>query len=322
MTTLDDRINQTATAIRQGDLVAADAMLAELAADAGSDPRVLRLRADRAAARGQWREALDLLARAVERRAVATGTTRPSAPEQVLFGLGGPVNQRLQVGYHIKALEWLLTPRNMLFMDNMLLLVRAAAFLEDESLQAVTRKYATSDVDRSIIWRTHTLLWAARHCLGLPGDFVECGTHLGYSALCINDYLGLAGQGRHFWLYDLFDGSAYGGTPAADDPLAFVQGRFAGQSHVHIVKGPVPHSLIGNSPDRIAFLHIDMNNVEAEMGALNALFDRVTPGGMIILDDYGYAFFKDQQVAEKRFFDDRNLPVLELPTGQALIIKG
>ena len=39
--------------------------------------------------------------------------------------------------------------------------------------------------------------------------------------------------------------------------------------------------LTDNAPSRIAFLHIDMNNVKAEIGALDALFDRVEPGAPI-----------------------------------------
>jgi hypothetical protein len=41
---------------------------------------------------------------------------------------------------------------------------------------------------------------------------------------------------------------------------------------------------------RIAYLHIDMNQAPAEVAALDALFDRVVPSGIVILDDYEWSF--------------------------------
>lgn len=56
----------------------------------------------------------------------------------------------------------------------------------------------------SIVWRTHTLCWAAESCLGISGDYVECGSYRGYSMAVMLRYLdGL--PGRQCWPYDLFD---------------------------------------------------------------------------------------------------------------------
>tara|TARA_R110000787_G_scaffold107589_9_gene215612 strand:+ start:212 stop:463 length:252 start_codon:yes stop_codon:yes gene_type:complete len=83
----------------------------------------------------------------------------------------------------------------------------------------------------------------------------------------------------------------------------------------------VPDILEGNTPGRIAFLHIDMNNAVAEIAALEALFDRVSPGGSIVLDDYGWLDYIRQKQAHDAFFAARGYQVLELPTGQGLVIK-
>ena len=64
-----------------------------------------------------------------------------------------------------------------------------------------------------------------------------------------------------------------------------------------------------------------MNNVTAEIAALEALFDKVSPGGIIILDDYGWIGYVDQQRAERAWFAERGYAVLEMPTGQGLVIK-
>ena len=43
-------------------------------------------------------------------------------------------------------------------------------------------------------------------------------------------------------------------------------------------------------------------------------------GGIIILDDYGWMAYEDQMTKEKKFFNDKNLKVLELPTGQGMVL--
>jgi len=71
----------------------------------------------------------------------------------------------------------------------------------------------------------------------------------------------------------------------------------------------------------IAFLHIDMNSVQAEMYALEHLFDKVTPGGFIVFDDFGWTTNVNQMKAELTFMNERGHQVLELPTGQGVVIK-
>jgi hypothetical protein len=51
------------------------------------------------------------------------------------------------------------------------------------------------------------------------------------------------------------------------------------------------------------------------------LFDRVVPGGVIVFDDYGWKLFEKQKEAEDIFMKARGYEILELPTGQGLVIK-
>jgi O-methyltransferase len=99
------------------------------------------------------------------------------------------------------------------------------------------------------------------------------------------------------------------------------QQRFGDLPNVRVIRGPVPAVLEAQSPDRIAFLHIDMNNARAEIGALDTLFDRVSPGGIVVLDDFGYQGYVDQRDAERAWFAARGYDVIELPTSQGLVVK-
>lgn len=68
-------------------------------------------------------------------------------------------------------------------------------------------------------------------------------------------------------------------------------------------------------------MHIDLNQAPAEIATLDALFDRVVPGGMIILDDYEMFFYRAQKFAEDDWFGRRGYKVFPLPTSQGFVIK-
>ena len=128
---------------------------------------------------------------------------------------------------------------------------------------------------------------------------------------------------KEFYLYDIFD------LPPNSQPFPKhsaslhqeVVYRFQGNKNVKIIKGILPESLKDNCPKKIAFVHIDLNNTLAEIGVLKFIFDRIVSGGIIILDDFGWSAYSEQQQKEKDFFQKRNLKVMELPTGQGIVLK-
>jgi O-methyltransferase len=83
----------------------------------------------------------------------------------------------------------------------------------------------------------------------------------------------------------------------------------------------LPEALDRTMPTKIGFLHIDLNSPRAEIAVLERLFDRVVPGGVVIFDDYGWQMFHKQKEAEDEFMRRRGHEILELPTGQGLVIR-
>jgi hypothetical protein len=83
----------------------------------------------------------------------------------------------------------------------------------------------------------------------------------------------------------------------------------------------VPDSFAIAVPEKVAFLHLDLNNMEAEIGTLEILWDRIVPGGVLVLDDFGWAAYRKQFVAEITWLGERGHRILEMPTGQGLVIK-
>lgn len=209
--------------------------------------------------------------------------------------------------------------------DNLITYGHTRGFLVEQRFVDAVLASRPQVVERAVVWRTHTLCWAADSAAALPGDFVECGTYQGYSAEVLMHFTkGL--PGRRLWLYDVFDPSGDAGEghrlPAhAPDLAAQVRARFQPWDNVTVTQGKVPQILAEIAPEQIAFLHIDMNNAEAERGALDMLFDRVSPGGIIVFDDYGWSGYRAQKDSADEFMQSRGLSVLELPTGQGLVVK-
>jgi hypothetical protein len=228
--------------------------------------------------------------------------------------------------------------------DRLLTIDKSSGFFEDskfrEAFNAIvgSHMYDQYNGPDSIAWRLNTLCWAAGCGLKIGGSFVECGVFKGDMAWVVAQVIGYEKLPR-FYLYDSFEGFSKDYSSEEDYPqnpgfLDFankvyqdpdlhrhVTSRFDGQSQVIITKGFLPAALDIVCPDTIGFLHIDLNSPRAEVAVLDRLFDKVLPGGVIVFDDYGWKLFAKQKIAEDKFMADRGYQILELPTGQGLVIK-
>jgi hypothetical protein len=224
--------------------------------------------------------------------------------------------------------------------DRMLTLDKSAAFRADPRFKAAISS-ANSDTGANqysspdgIAWRFNTLIWAASQALLVDGDFVECGVYEGDMSWVITEMVDLEHANRRLYLYDTFAGFSPKYSSPADFPDApeffefanshyqrpglheSVVRRFAPKPYVSVVRGIVPDILCTTAPTQIAFLHLDMNSPEPERAALEFLFDRVSAGGVMIFDDYGWSMFRRQREAADEFMKRHSHVILELPTGR------
>jgi O-methyltransferase len=168
--------------------------------------------------------------------------------------------------------------------------------------------------------RMYALWGAVRHInkAAIPGAIVECGVWRGGSMmLAARTLLDLGDSDRSLWLYDTYDGmtaptaldvQAMSGETAQavlasqtkdnDNPFwalaqrDIVERNMAGtgypQARTHYVEGPVEDTLPGQAPDEIALLRLDTDWYESTRHELIHLWPRLRPGGVLIIDDYGY----------------------------------
>jgi O-methyltransferase len=213
--------------------------------------------------------------------------------------------------------------------DMMITLDRNTSFLEDERFMRAFGAAAQDDTDRSIVWRLHVLCWFAHNSLRAEGDFVECGVYRGMSTAVAAAFLDFGKLNRAWHLYDTFAGipadQLNAGHPSPDQyvtPGLFeaAVARFAPYPNIHVVRGRVPEVLRERAPARVAFLHLDMNSAVAEAAALEFFAERLSPGAFVVLDDYGWRGYRAQKLAADRFFGRLGKPIMELPTGQGVVM--
>ena len=149
----------------------------------------------------------------------------------------------------------------------------------------------------------------------IPGAVVECGTWRGGSSMAAA--LGLLASGESFrdlYLYDTFEGMtapttvdrSHDGVAAAHQldvaptgtgvwcraGLDEVRGNMASTGYpierVRFVQGRVEETIPKICPDQIALLRLDTDWYESTLHELEHLFPRLSPGGILIIDDYGH----------------------------------
>lgn len=209
---------------------------------------------------------------------------------------------------------------------------RGVGFLHDKKFMDLTVQFKHLVHIPNYHWNLYTAVWAAYHCINIPGNFVELGVYKGMTTAIAAAYLDFQNIAKKWYLYDTFSGIPddhlndkwSNDVYSKLDPDQWyneVRDLFKNYPNVEVIRGKVPDSFSQALPEKIAFMHIDMNSAKAELDALERLFDRVSPGGMILFDDYGWPVALAQRVVEDKFMQERNYMILELPTGQGLVIK-
>jgi O-methyltransferase len=183
---------------------------------------------------------------------------------------------------------------------------------------AVSTIRETSPYTKTDPSKVFGLIQAVRYLMNneIPGDIVECGVWAGGSAMAAARTLLQAGDtSRHLYLFDTFEGMpAPTGADIAPDgqtaesllarsdpndptsawsivPLEQVVANVAQigypEDKIHFIKGRVEETVPEHAPERIALLRLDTDWYESTRHEMEHLYPRITPSGVLIVDDYG-----------------------------------
>lgn len=176
----------------------------------------------------------------------------------------------------------------------------------------------------------------------IDGAIVECGTWRGGQAMIAALTLMQVGDtSRDIYLFDTFEGM----PPPSDRDTRLDDGMHADQmlelslgdrtssenawciadqrdvasgmastnypaEHVHLVAGLVEDTIPSEAPPRIALLRLDTDWYESTRHELEHLWPRLVPGGVLMLDDYGW--WDGARRAVDEWLEESKVPLLLL----------
>ncbi len=95
-----------------------------------------------------------------------------------------------------------------------------------------------------------------------------------------------------------------------------------GVQHLIFNKGYIPDVFdSARNPERLVWMHIDLNSAIPTISALNKFWDILEVGGLVLLDDFAWPGYEDTQSEVEKWASDKYCNILHLPTGQAIIFK-
>jgi len=170
----------------------------------------------------------------------------------------------------------------------------------------------------------------------IPGDIAECGVWKGGSTMIAAlTLLSLGETNRRLWLYDTYAGMAQpaeidigpnefspqqrwenaeaGGlntwnNAALDEVKQNLYSTDYPQDKMNFVEGKVEDTIPGDAPEEIALLRLDTDFYESTYHELEHLFPRLSPNGVLIIDDYGW--WKGSREATDKYFAENQTKIL------------
>lgn len=188
-----------------------------------------------------------------------------------------------------------------------------------------------SEAGRSAFWnqlgeqaKGDPLIDLLESTLSLEGDVIECGVYRGSSLFRICRALKAGGADTVVYACDSFEGFPDDRVTTRDTtlfrPLGKLRAKFrlAGDvpdrirrfsAHygvpVQVVKGYFSNTLPSLTLRRLRFIHLDVDIYESYKECLERLYPLLTPGGVVVFDDYGSPKWPGAKRAVDEFFGTR-----------------
>lgn len=179
-------------------------------------------------------------------------------------------------------------------------------------------------------WRYPFLLYLLEATKDIEGDVCECGVYKGGTAIGMANISEV--WNKNLYLLDTFtgvpnstkneNGKDYDSIHSfLDYDLERVKMLFKNNNNIKIIKGDAMNTL-SKITTKLSFCHLDLNYYKSTLYSLNIIYHKMTKGGIIVIDDYG---FKEYENIVKKAVDEflklNNIKGFPLKTGQCIIFK-
>jgi len=187
--------------------------------------------------------------------------------------------------------------------------------------------------------RIFSLIQSVRYVIknDIPGDIVECGVWKGGSMMAsAKTLLQLQNQEKHLFLFDTFEGMTkpedidvsksnivaseeFNNTKVnldssswcrvtLDDVKFNLYSTGYDKSKIHFIKGKVEKTLPSDEIKSISILRLDTDWYKSTKHELIHLFPKISKGGVLIIDDYG--FWQGAKQAVDEYISENNIKIL------------
>jgi predicted O-methyltransferase YrrM len=147
----------------------------------------------------------------------------------------------------------------------------------------------------------------------IEGDIAEFGSFRGHSGYLIARTLEAMGSDKRLFMFDTFE--HFPEETAGIDlfwngshPVAYqeVKAKFEPLPWVSLVKGDFRETLGQAGLSKLALAYVDCDSFNATRFLLENLYEeRLSTGGILVIEDYGHAPLLGSRVAVHRFFDGK-----------------
>ena len=181
-----------------------------------------------------------------------------------------------------------------------------------------------SAADVALVWQE----LAALLKVGVPGAVVEFGCYAGTTSLFIRRLLDEAGESarREFHVYDSFAGlpekSSQDQSAAGADfqagKLSVSKKEFLSQFRAAHLTPPTVHKgwfselIPKDVPEQIAFAFLDGDFYESILDSLKLVWPRLSPGAVVLVDDYQRPELPGPERAVRNFFQGKSMPNIQV----------
>ena len=196
-------------------------------------------------------------------------------------------------------------------------------FLE---IYQVCKEYTVTSIERM-----YALYKATQYIIEnrIPGDIVECGVWKGGSMmLCALTLQALKDTRKSIYLYDTYSGMAepmskdvnYKGETEDVEEINTWSSISLGTvkkvmfsteyppQNLYFIQGKVEDTIPGIVPEKISILRLDTDFYESTYHEMVHMFPRLSPNGVLIIDDYGH--WKGAREVVDKYINDNNIRIL------------
>lgn len=206
--------------------------------------------------------------------------------------------------------------------DDLAVWFRNLFFMEDKAFVEAMKPYEYDYILHARMWRIHNLCWALSQAAHVAGDVVDLGCYEARSTHVFCAYNKELIKYKSVYLFDYFDAPPGDHKKVLHGPnLEKLVAERMAEFEPCITAGSVMETIPKHLPDEICFAHIDLNSAEAEAHVIPEVYERMTKGGIVVFDDYGFARYRDSALVHQKFLANKPERILELPTGQGMMVK-